>query len=98
MTFPENFGVLAQFSLNRTTWMILSSSHGVRLSVSLSVPFPCNFLAWTESAFWYGLVVSRRALKTGCAQTAPPFAWTESAFSRGPSPLFGVDRWSRVEP
>ena len=24
--------------------------------------------------------------------------WTESEFLRGPSPLFGADRWSRVEP
>ena len=24
--------------------------------------------------------------------------WTESKFLRGPSPLFGADRWSQVEP
>ena len=25
-------------------------------------------------------------------------AWTQSAFLRGPSPLFGADRWCQVEP
>ena len=84
------YAPLGAFSTNWPTGPIRSSNRDVSLFVVCCLlcvlPFPCDFLAGTESAFLLGPSPHCRMDQVRI------FAWTKSVFSQGPSSLFGGDR------